>query len=830
MTVRTEQRFTKDRRCPICGGSGSDPRGKGRRCSGFVSSDGTFAHCSREEHAGGLSIEKGDTYAHRLTGTCRCGTTHGTDDRAWRDVEEVYDYRDERGMLLFQVVRLVGKSFRQRRPDGNGGWEWSLGDTRRVLYQLPALLAAPTDARVFVVEGEKDVETLRRLGAVATCNPMGAGKWHSVEECARTALAGRIVVIVADADKPGREHAAQVSSALATVAASVRTVELPKKDVTDWIEGGGTLAGLEQAAQESANVQRLEALGFKVIDAPPADRPAPESRAMPPLSDPEPLRRALPPAEPYPLDALGPILGPAARALHEIIQAPAALCAQSVLAAASLAAQPHANILIDGRRSPLTLWAITIGASGERKTAVDTVALSAHKAWEREQVEDHERKLKDHTAAKAAHEAAVDAAKRSAKSKNHGSLVEIRAAIDKCGDAPTAPPSPLLIVTEPTLEAVQKHYLTGAPSLGIFADEGAVFLGGHSMGKDHAMRTVGGLSKLWDDGTIDRVRSGDGAAKLYGRRLALHLMIQPVIAEKVLGDPLLAGQGFLARALVSWPESTVGCRSYISTDPSHTPGVRAFHSKICVLLRRSKPFRNPASGELDPPALGLTRDARDEYVKLCNQIEVSQLPGRRYSAIRPWASKGPEQALRIAGVLTIIENPDAREVDAPTMMRAGMLALYYLHEALRIVGTAAIPELTRNAEAIVAWCRSRSVDLVDSQTLLQRGPERIRDNVTLTAAMAELERTGWASPEHKTVIEGRRVRRAWRIRIDHDPTATPATPATNPGIDLPATQECSDGSDCSEGGHSTPIAEPIEVERDPWTWDDQDDEVGEVAL
>ena len=90
-----------------------------------------------------------------------------------------YDYTDEFGTLLFQVVRLAPKTFRQRRPDGKGGWIWNLEGVTRVLYRLPDLMEAlALERRVFVVEGEKDVESLARLGIVATCNPGGAGKWR----------------------------------------------------------------------------------------------------------------------------------------------------------------------------------------------------------------------------------------------------------------------------------------------------------------------------------------------------------------------------------------------------------------------------------------------------------------------------------------------------------------------------------------------------------------------------------------------------------------------------------------------------------------------------
>ena len=80
----------------------------------------------------------------------------------------------------FEVVRKPGKQFKQRRPDGNGGYVWNLRDVRRVLYRLPEVLEAFGPERpIYVPEGEKDVEALERLGLVATCNPMGAGKWRS---------------------------------------------------------------------------------------------------------------------------------------------------------------------------------------------------------------------------------------------------------------------------------------------------------------------------------------------------------------------------------------------------------------------------------------------------------------------------------------------------------------------------------------------------------------------------------------------------------------------------------------------------------------------------
>jgi hypothetical protein len=94
-------------------------------------------------------------------------------------IAATYDYNDESGNLLFQVVRFEPKDFRQRRPDGKGGWIWDLKDVRRVLYRIPELIEAiKKGIPVFLVEGEKDVESLSRIGFTATTNAGGANKWR----------------------------------------------------------------------------------------------------------------------------------------------------------------------------------------------------------------------------------------------------------------------------------------------------------------------------------------------------------------------------------------------------------------------------------------------------------------------------------------------------------------------------------------------------------------------------------------------------------------------------------------------------------------------------
>ncbi len=178
-----------------------------------------------------------------------------------------YDYVDEHGEILFQVVRKAGHDFRQRRPDGKGGWTWSTKGVKQVPYLLPEILTASAGEPVFVVEGEKDVDNVRALGLLATCNAGGAGKWrdHHAEH-----LRDRHVVILPDNDEQGRKHAQQVEQSLKGVARSVCVVELPnlppKGDVSDWIAAGGTGAELlalrDTAGARSRTLHHVDLTGL----------------------------------------------------------------------------------------------------------------------------------------------------------------------------------------------------------------------------------------------------------------------------------------------------------------------------------------------------------------------------------------------------------------------------------------------------------------------------------------------------------------------------------------------------------------------------------------
>jgi hypothetical protein len=119
-----------------------------------------------------------------------------------------YDYKDDAGVLLCQAVRYDPKNFKQRRPDPDrpGEWIWNLEGVTRVLHRLPELKKAiAAGETIYIVEGEKDVENLLKIGIAATCNVGGAGKWKPEYS---EVLRGATVIVIPDNDKVGREHAA----------------------------------------------------------------------------------------------------------------------------------------------------------------------------------------------------------------------------------------------------------------------------------------------------------------------------------------------------------------------------------------------------------------------------------------------------------------------------------------------------------------------------------------------------------------------------------------------------------------------------------------------
>ncbi|MDN3553273.1 YfjI family protein [Halomonas almeriensis] len=401
---------------------------------------------------------------------------------------------------------------------------------------------------------------------------------------------------------------------------------------------------------------------------------------------PEPLpERAEAPA--YPLDALGSILGDAAKRLAHHVQAPEGMAGQSVLAAASLAMQAHCDVQRGSiGTGPVSLFAITVAKSGERKTALDKLALAPIREYEQELREAEGAEQAEYKANLKAWEmqrASIEnkykpKGKEAISDADRKRLSEELARLDR--EMPTPPPRPTVTFEEPTAEGVYRHFAEGRPTAGLFSGEGIGFFGGHGMREENRGRIIAMLSKLWDGDPITRTRGASGESGiLAGRRLSAHLMMQPVVATEVLSDPLLQGQGFLARFLVVQEPSMVGTRLLKGRDLSqgarNDPDIGRYWSTLSELIR--KPLdTDERTGELQLRTAKIEGKAFDAWCQLHDGIESQLGQGGQLDGIQEAASKAAENAARIAAVLATVEGFDHPQVEH--VERAGRLIGYYL--------------------------------------------------------------------------------------------------------------------------------------------------------
>ncbi|MGE0761875.1 MAG: YfjI family protein [Bdellovibrionales bacterium] len=471
-----------------------------------------------------------------------------------------------------------------------------------------------------------------------------------------------------------------------------------------------------------------------------------------------PLFREMPPAKPYPLSALGGLLQSTAMTMKEAIQAPDALYGQSLLGAASLAVQGHADVFIDGRTFPISLYLLSIGVSGERKSSVDRVALVPHLKIEKLRMAVYEEKMQRYVNRHQAWEEARRQAlsKRSRKGDPTLTVEQCENKLQAVGPKPQKPLTQMLLIDEPTFEGLQKMLLEGQPSVGLFSDEGGRMFGGHAMNSDNQLKTISGFSKFWDGSAVPRVRSGDGATKIYGKRLSLHLMIQPGIAAQVTNNPVLIDQGFLSRCLIAHPESTVGSRLYKDIDISEAPEIVRYIETMTKLLNVEMPMLKDKTNELNPRQIMLASNAKNLWVLFHNCVEEQMADGGHYANIRGFASKAAENALRIAAVLALIETPDAPEISSSQIESGIELADFYLSEAVRIHEAAILNPDLYLAQKLSGWCQR--YDVVHPTFIYQYGPNAIRDKAIAQKLIKILE-------EHahlKRIPDGKKIDGKWR--------------------------------------------------------------------
>lgn len=439
----------------------------------------------------------------------------------------------------------------------------------------------------------------------------------------------------------------------------------------------------------------------------------------------------------YPIDALGP-LADAVKEAAKNAAAPVELAAQSALAYAALSVQNIANVQTLGSDSPLSLYCLTIASSGERKSASDKWLSSGLRRFEAEQNQYYpimQRKYKDGLRLYEANKESVFAG-----TKGNACQTAVQADLDALGEPPQQPQDPYRTISDMTVEGLIDMFKTSHPSMGMFNDEAGAFIGGFGMAKDTRLKTLATLSKLWDGSKIGTIRRGngrtDGKVELHDRRFTSHLMCQPDVARDLIDDPLARDQGFLARLLIAHPLSLIGKRINVPN-----PTWAFLHDFDATL------FNNLEADTASPNqrrTLRLSQEAKAALVDYYKQTERAQAKGGTYEVIRGTASKSPEMACRMSGVLTLWVDRSALEVNTENMMRGIRLAQFYLDEALRLFSDGRVSDDVQAIEKLRDWLMNRhACNKITVRDVCRTGPLRTRNTKAVKDALSTLQQYNW---------------------------------------------------------------------------------------
>jgi len=471
-----------------------------------------------------------------------------------------------------------------------------------------------------------------------------------------------------------------------------------------------------------------------------------------------PLRGPEPESVAYPLAALGQF-AEAAKIITDQVQAPAPVVAQSILATASLVAQPHIDVEIDGREFPVSLYLITVAVSGERKTATDKIVLAPVKAYERKLLDDYKEELKEWS---------VDLAKLKVKPK--GEAVDVGSIMDH---EEGKPPYPMMFTKEPSYEGLIRSLHDGLPSMGLFSDEAGRFIGGYAMSDENMLKTASGLSEIWDGSEITRTRGADKQTfVLYDRRLAMHLMLQPIVAYRIIANPLLMGQGFLPRCLVVYPKSRIGSRLYVEVNTREHPAVIAMSQRFTKLVQKGMKLKTKEKSQRN---VKLDPDAKAYWVQLHNEFEAKS--GKEYEPIQAMACKAADQTARLAAVLAYLDHSSLTSIPLNTVERAASLMDFYLNESLRLQEISEEDQQIKLAEKCLEWAfkepdtkiARRSKDESNAiqfhmQGFLQKGPNPLRTKAKAERILKFLHDHGLARKLPTTKFGDKDRKEAWEVR------------------------------------------------------------------
>ncbi|WP_296284839.1 DUF3987 domain-containing protein [uncultured Acinetobacter sp.] len=417
----------------------------------------------------------------------------------------------------------------------------------------------------------------------------------------------------------------------------------------------------------------------------------------------------------YPIDALPPLAKEAVLAIAEHVQAPIAMSAQCVIGAMSHIAQAHVNAPhpFNAQGEPCSLYLLTEGQSGSRKSTSRNMADKAIIQYERKQYEQYRRDLEQWKSGQA-----------SLNKKDREAY---------CVENPP-PHDPSTLFSDITLESIAGLYVDGVlNNASIASDEAGQFFGGYTMKGDTRTQAIGGYAKLFDDGFVERTRSKsnlNGSGRAYDVRLTFNLQGQHEVLAVALKDPLLRGQGFLPRFILTIPENLAGTRLqdavYQSKSANHDQRLIAYWTRCEYLLDDCpRPMANQKlfNGRYVIP---MNDQAREIDLAFYNMFEELQGKGKRYEYLQAFASRASQLARRLATVFAYFEG--LQWIDAKTLTGACEVVKHSLNEWAMYADIEVKTEC--DAERLIKWfakyCINKKIDKLTYSSFMNSCPRPMR--------------------------------------------------------------------------------------------------------
>ncbi|WP_136796930.1 DUF3987 domain-containing protein [Desulfosediminicola ganghwensis] len=470
-------------------------------------------------------------------------------------------------------------------------------------------------------------------------------------------------------------------------------------------------------------------------------------------------------AELYPIEVLPDIVKDAVKEVQSFVQAPLPLVAASALSTTSLAVQAHVDVKrAEGLTGPTSLNMLTIAESGERKSACDKLFTEPFKLFHQEQQKFYSEKLAEYSADKitwgAKHRSLVEKIESLANAGE--STVDEEADLRELEKAkPAEPVVAQMVRGDETPENLIYSLAHDYPSAGIMSSEAAVVFGGHGMKSESQMNYMAMLNCLWSGEEYSVGRKTSGSFTVRDARLTVGLQTQeaPLRAFFSKSDNMARGLGFLARFLVSWPESTQGNRPFKQA-PKGTPSLKSFQHRILEILKQSPAMHESGKG-LAPTMLCLSEEAFQVWVEFHDYVEM-QLGGTgMYSNMKDVASKAAENVARLAALFHVVSgNGFDKEIDAHQLKSAGKLMLWYLNEADRFIEKIALTGDQKSVVMLDEWLlkyyQEKGTTKIPVREIQQNGPKSLRKkdkHEPVVKALIKLDRLQLIMDGRKKMVE-----------------------------------------------------------------------------